>query len=71
MSEDPAFDPAEPNAVLRGPLDGERLHLANRVPIRIEVGEDRCVCVPRDPLSRNRSGECLSARCGTESLLPR
>ncbi len=47
MSEEPAFDLAEPNAVLRGgPLDGEQLHLANRVPIRIEVGEDRCVYRP-------------------------
>jgi hypothetical protein len=45
MSE-PPFD-GEPNIVLRGgPLDGEKLHIENLVPIGIEVGDERCVYRP-------------------------
>jgi hypothetical protein len=40
-----------PNVVLRGgPLDGERLHLGSRRPLRVEVGDERAIYRPTHEL---------------------
>jgi hypothetical protein len=45
--DDLGFEAVAPNVVLRGgPLDGEQLHLATRIPITIEVGDERAVYRP-------------------------
>lgn len=51
MSETRPLRAVVPNVVLRGgPLDGEQLALDGRVPISIEVGDERAVYRPTTEL---------------------